>query len=101
MNWSTNGVKTLVRWLNTFSPSCNQATRLQSAALDRRLTLLERFGLRCHLVLCKWCCRYGRQVKFLRSVAREHAQVDQPLPQLVLSCEARERIKRILQLEKE
>jgi len=94
-------MKTLAQMLGTLSPNCKEASRLQSAALDRRLTLLERFGLRCHLVLCKWCCRYGRQVKFLRSVAREHAQVDQPLPQLVLSCEARERIKRILQLEKE
>jgi len=34
-------------------------------------------------------------------VAQEHAQDGQPLPQPVLSCEARERINRMLQSETE
>jgi hypothetical protein len=101
MNWSTKVIKTFAQRLAALSPSCKEATRLQSAALDRRLTLLERLGLRCHLVLCKWCCRYGRQIKFLRTVGREHAQDDQHSLQPPLSCEARERIKRVLQSEKE
>jgi hypothetical protein len=96
-----NLITTLARRLGALSPSCKQATRLQSAMLDRELTLFERFGLRCHLVLCKWCCRYGGQIKFLRAAAHEHAQHDpQPLPQ-GLSLAARERIKRRLQTEKE
>jgi hypothetical protein len=96
-----NVIKTLGRRLGALSPSCKEAARLQSAALDRRLTLFERFGLRCHLVLCKWCCRYGRQIQFLRSVAREHAPVARHAPPPGLSLEARERIKRRLQSEKE
>ena len=76
MNWPSNIVKTLVRGLGNLSPSCKEAIRLQSAALDRKLTLLERFGLRFHLVLCKWCRSYGRQITFLRSAAREPAQDD-------------------------
>jgi hypothetical protein len=100
MNWSTKVIKTLAQMPGTLSPNCREAARLQSAALDRRLTLLERFGLRCHLILCKWCCRYGKQIKFLRSVAREQAQDDQPSPPPGLSCEARERIKQKLQSEK-
>jgi hypothetical protein len=94
-------IKALGQRLATVSPNCKEASRLQSAALDRKLTLLERFGLRCHLVICKWCRRYGRQIKFLRSAAREHAPDDQPSSQPALSCEARARIKRILQCEME
>ena len=97
MNWPSHIVKILVRRLGDLSPSCKEAIRLQSAALDRPLTLLERFGLRFHLVLCKWCRSYGRQITFLRSAAREHGQDDQHSPQQALSCEARERIKQILQ----
>jgi hypothetical protein len=101
MNSSIKSMKTIAQRLGTLSPNCKEATRLQSAALDRRLTLLERFGLRCHLVLCKWCRRYGRQIKILRWVAREHAHDDQHSKYPVLSCEARDRIKRALQSEKE
>jgi hypothetical protein len=94
-------MKFLVRKLDNLSVSCREAARLQSAALDRKLTLLERFGLRCHLLLCKWCSRYGRQIEFLRSVAREQAQDDRHAPLPRLSPEARQRIKRRLQSEKE
>jgi hypothetical protein len=95
-----NVIKTLVRTLGALSPSCKKAACLQSCALDRNLTLVERFGLRCHLVLCKWCRRYGRQIKFLGSAAREHAQ-DHQHAEAGLSLEARDRIKRRLRSEME
>ncbi|MGP8198075.1 MAG: zf-HC2 domain-containing protein [Limisphaerales bacterium] len=101
MNWPSNVVKSLFGMLGDLSPSCKEAIRLQSAALDRKLTPTERFGLRLHLVLCQWCRAYGRQVAFLRSAARELAQDDRH-PQLqALSPEARERIKRILRSGRE
>jgi hypothetical protein len=100
MNWPANVIKSLMPGLGALSPSCKEATRLQSAKLDRRLTLLERFGLRCHLLLCKWCRRYGRQIKFLRAAAGDQATEDQAASQPALSVEARERIQRRLQSEK-
>jgi hypothetical protein len=102
MNWLANVLKTLVRWVCELSPSCKEAARLQSVALDRTLTPVERFGLRFHLLFCKWCHAYGKQIRFLHSAAKEHASDDnQPSPQPVLSSEARERIKRSLQSGKE
>ena len=92
-----NMSKKFARWLGAFSPSCKEATRLQSAALDRPLKPLEAFGLRIHLVLCKWCRRYGRQINSICSVAHEHAQEDPPIPTQKLSFEARERMKQMLQ----
>ena len=102
MNRPPNILKTLLRGVGALSPTCKQAARLQSVALDRTLTPVERFGLRSHLLFCKWCRAYGKQIRFLSAAAKEHASDDdQPSPQPALSSEARERIKRSLQSGKE
>jgi hypothetical protein len=101
MNWLVNIVKTLVRAFADLSPGCKTAARLQSEALDRKLPLRQRFGLRVHLLLCKWCRRYGKQIIFLRKAAHEHPdEMAEPVPQK-LSDEARERIKQRLHASKE
>jgi hypothetical protein len=87
----------LRRALGALSPACKEATRLQSEALDRRLSGSEKLGLRLHLVLCKWCRRYGEQLKFLRSAARECEEHPSAQGAPGLSPEARERIKRSLE----
>jgi hypothetical protein len=98
MKQPANVVRTLVRWVHELSPSCKEAARLQSIALDRTLTPFENFGLRNHQMFCKWCRVYGKQIRFLHSVAKEHElHDDQHSQQSVLSSEARERIKQNLQ----
>jgi len=101
MNWLTDTAKALTRGLGDLSPSCKAATRLRSQALDRKLPLRQRFGLGLHLMLCKWCRRYGKQITFLRDAAHEHPdELAEPVPRN-LSAEARERIKQRLQADKE
>jgi hypothetical protein len=101
MKWPGNILKALARGMGDLSPSCKQAVRLQSAALDGKLSLRERLGLRIHLVLCTWCRRYGKQIRFVQTATREHAGEKQVLPQRTLSDEARERIKQRLQSDKQ
>ena len=92
-------MKSLARGIGELSPSCREAARLQSIAFDRKLTLRQRFGLRVHLLLCRWCRRYGKQIKFLQDAAHEHPhEMVEPAPQR-LSDEARDRIKKKLQAE--
>jgi hypothetical protein len=82
------------------SVTCREASRLQSEALDRKLCLSKRWGLSLHLLICKWCRRYGKQLRFLRDAAQEHSEgLADAVPQN-LSAEARERIKQRLQSEK-
>src|SRR5260221_3425433 len=101
MNWLVKIMKPLVRGLADFSPGCKTAARLQSEALDRKLPLRQRFGLRVHLLLCKWCRRYGKQITFLRDAAHEHPEeMAEPIPQR-LSDDARERITQRLRTNKE
>ena len=96
MERQNNFLDTLMKGLRTISPKCREASRLQSEALDHALSPLQRLGLRLHLVLCKWCRRYGKQLGFLRQAAHEHQdKVAEAAPQ-TLSPEARERLRRAL-----
>lgn len=50
--------------------TCRQATHLLSERLDRPLSLRERLNLRVHLLICRGCRNFGRQMTFLRSACR-------------------------------
>jgi hypothetical protein len=84
--------------LRTLSPTCRDASRLQSEALDQSLPLGKRLGLRLHLLLCRWCRRYGKQLHFLRHTVHEHPHELNTAPRS-LSTEARERLKQSLRDE--
>lgn len=47
--------------------TCKEAVRLISEGLDRDLSWPTRLGLRMHLLMCRHCSAYGRQ---LRGLAR-------------------------------
>ena len=87
MNWLANMRKTLARVMAALSPSCRQASRLQSEALDFNLPFLQRVGLRIHLLLCKWCRRYGEQIRFLREAAQFVPLALRPVPSLAHAFE--------------
>jgi len=101
MNWLSKLSSSLVRVFIELSPNCKQATQLQSEAVERKLSILEKTGLRLHLFLCKWCRRYGKQLKFLRSAAHQCDEHEISDPAQRLSPEARERIKQRLQSSRE
>ena len=82
--------------LRMLSPDCREASRLQSEALDHPLSLPQRLGLRLHLLFCKWCRRYGKQIRFLRQAVHEHPDEVSGGPPQGISPEARERLKRSL-----
>ncbi len=84
-------LRTAVRNL---SPNCRQATRLQSELLDHSLQPSQRVGLRIHLLLCRWCRRYGQQLGFLRNAVRAQDENSRLPENVTLSSDARERMKR-------
>ena len=88
--------RTLNQGFRTLMPTCRQTARLQSDALDRPLPLSKRIGLVFHLLVCRWCRRYGKQIRFLRQAVHEHHdEVAEATPRQ-LSPEASERLKRTL-----
>lgn len=49
---------------------CRQASRLESDAFERRLTLTEQLRLRLHLLLCSACRCYRRELQLMRTIFR-------------------------------
>jgi hypothetical protein len=79
--------------------SCDEASRLTSAAMDRPLSPVERIGLRLHRLGCRFCRRYRRQLNLLRDLLRQHdariaARAD--ISAATLPPDARERIRQAL-----
>jgi hypothetical protein len=75
-------------------PTCKEVSQLASDAMEERLPLGKRLGLRLHLWFCMACRRYVRQLRFLKKASRRAAETVPPPGRLTLSEKARERIKR-------
>lgn len=55
---------------------CENATKLASDELDRRLSLGETVGLRLHLFKCGACSGFVRQIQMIRKVTRRYVATD-------------------------
>ena len=80
--------------MNHWMFNCKEVTRLISESLDRELPLYQRMGIRIHLLMCKFCSRYRKQLLFLRATMRLHVEHSEDMePSIKLPPEARERIR--------
>jgi hypothetical protein len=74
--------------------NCREVTRMVSESMDREMPLIQRMGIRFHLMMCRWCSRYRKQLLFIRTVLKLYlAREDQLELADGLPQEARERIK--------
>ena len=75
--------------------NCKEVTRMVSESMDRKLPLHQRMGIRVHLLMCKFCSRYKKQLLILREAMRlQERYVEDTGSPITLPPEARERIKR-------
>lgn len=51
--------------------NCKENSELLSQALDRPVTLRERLAMRLHLMMCRGCRNFEKQLAFIRRAARE------------------------------
>ena len=86
-----------MKLLKTLFPSCREAARLQSEGLDHALSFFQRAGLGLHLLVCSWCRRYGKQIRFMKGAVHERADAVHEAEPQALSKEAKERMKRSFQ----
>lgn len=52
-------------------PSCREVTRAIADGSLEEASVLRRFGVRMHLLLCRHCWRYARQIRAIGRAARE------------------------------
>jgi predicted anti-sigma-YlaC factor YlaD len=46
--------------------NCKQAAALMSQGMDKELGLFQKMSLRAHLMMCKGCRNFNKQMAFLR-----------------------------------
>lgn len=79
---------------------CREISKLVSESMERKLSFRERVQLAMHLAMCRLCAGFAKQVRLLRTAARQDAEriaVADSDQETRLSPEARERIKGALQ----
>jgi hypothetical protein len=79
--------------------TCKEAAQLLSDSLDRKLPLSQRISLRIHLLMCKLCPRFQKQLQFLKDSLNQYqreAGAENLFIAVSLSEDARGRIRRAL-----
>jgi hypothetical protein len=60
--------ETLKNIIHILTLTCDQAARYMSESQETSLNSIERKALFFHLLICRFCRKYRRQLKFLRSL---------------------------------
>jgi hypothetical protein len=92
---SISGATVLIEFFRLLNRPCRDMTALISQSQDRRLSRSERWALRLHVLYCRACRRFGRQIRLLRDTLQRLAEADNSLETGTagLSPEARNRIR--------
>ena len=79
--------------------NCKQTSQLVSQSLDRRLTLQERFAVKVHLWICKYCRHFSRQLMVMRLGLQRMTQSLEDNTTLHMPSESKARIAKVLESE--
>lgn len=65
-----------VVWVWNHTPNCAEMSRLASLSFEQTPSLRTRLKMRLHYLICVWCGRYAKHLKFLHRAAprlQEHS----------------------------
>jgi hypothetical protein len=79
-----------------FTPTCPEVIRILSSGMDKPLPITTRIKLRIHYLMCSFCERYAKQLKYMREVAREFPEKIGEVSDAKLPTEAKQRLKEAL-----
>src|SRR5215467_14153174 len=79
-----------------FTPTCPEIVRILSLGMDKELSLMMRIKLRIHFLMCSFCERYMKQLKYIRQVSREFPDKIGEISDASLPADAKERMKAVL-----
>jgi hypothetical protein len=79
-----------------FTPTCPEVIRILSLGMDKELPPLTRIKLRIHYLMCSFCERYAKQLKYMRTVAREFPEKLGEISGETLPSDAKQRLKEAL-----
>ena len=83
-------------WVWNHTPNCAEMSRLASMSLDQPVSVKLRLKMRLHYLICVWCERYYKHLKFLHRVAPRLPDQLDSVTGGNLSDEAKQRMKKRL-----
>lgn len=77
---------------------CQEVSRLITHSMDEPLTLRQRLLVRWHLLVCRYCRKFQKQLFWLRKILQSKSKMTDKVRtnDVGLSNEAKERIKEVL-----
>jgi hypothetical protein len=79
-----------------FTPTCPEVAKILSQGMDKELSLMTRMKLRIHYLMCSFCERYMKQLKYIRKVSREFPEKIGDVSGASLPADAKARMKAAL-----
>jgi hypothetical protein len=77
--------------------NCKDVSYKISESMDRYLPYQQRLLIRFHLLMCRYCARFRRQLIFMNKLSRHKGTTEKvPPSEMTLSTQARERISKLL-----
>jgi predicted anti-sigma-YlaC factor YlaD len=74
--------------------SCDEASRLASKSLDTKLSTSEKMRLKMHLMACRFCRSFEKQIHAIRSIIRSKSkEIPEDTEEKALTTEARARLE--------
>jgi hypothetical protein len=86
----------IVLFICRFTPTCPEVVRILSLGMDNKLSLMMRIKLRIHYLMCSFCERYMKQLKYIRQVSHEFPEKIGEVSDASLPADAKERMKAAL-----
>jgi len=70
--------------------------RILSQGMDKELSLIMRLKMRVHYLMCSFCERYMKQLRYMREVARQFPEKIGTVSSAKLPADAKQRMKAAL-----
>ena len=83
--------------MNHWMFSCKEVSKKVSDSMDKSLPLYQRMFIRMHIMMCKYCSRFKKQLLMLRKLSRISELPAEGIDaSLSLSAEAKARMKKAI-----
>lgn len=90
----------MMAMMTKIMPTCQEVSHLTSTSMDEKLTVRQKLGVRFHLLFCKWCRLFNKQMLQLRTIIKTKSlaiETETDNPDHKLSSEFKSRLKKSLE----
>lgn len=78
--------------------NCKEVSQLVSQSMDRDLSFTKRMGVHFHLMMCRYCARFGQQLKRIRELIR--SQEEDNIPPLIMDDKVKASLNDLIEQRK-